>query len=70
MMVNNHSEPHASRAKPLFSSLQPDAQSAIPQAGRGPTHRRRAVAIAAVVIIIIILAFLAYYLLTVGSQSS
>lgn len=68
MPDQNPNEP--SNDKAVFTSIQPDAPSPIPQAGKGPGHKRRAIIIAIVLAVTIIVSFAVYYALTLGDQSA
>lgn len=67
-MADPQQEP-SSKGKVLFSSVQPDAPSAIPQANKGRSHRRRAIVIAVVVAVVLIAAIVGYYVIALNEQS-
>ena len=55
--------------KTVFSSIQPDASSAIPQANKGWSHRRRAIVIGVIIIVVLVAAFVGYFVVALNEQS-
>lgn len=68
-MTEPRHQDSSTKAKSVFSTIQPDAPSPIPQASKGPTHKQRAIKIAIILVVLSIISIIGYYVLVLNEQS-
>ncbi len=62
-------EDSSTKIKSVFSTIQPDTPSPIPQASKGPAHKRRAIKLAIIITVLLIVSIIGYYVLVINEQS-